>query len=126
MSVTVLPRDMTDGAAEEVFRRANRAAHQSAPNLAYAEQGMRAARAHDPVLVKGMEALAERMDALAESQHGQFRRDASTAYAWRLEPSQVKMAKEAYRLLDEGKPSEHFAFLYAAMAEFQGLIMGSW
>ena len=88
--------------------------------VAAAEKGMRVARAQHPTLLRVLDACAERMAKIEEGQRGQTRRMARDNK--RAGAHEASIFREAYRLADQGQATEHYCYIYAAAAEFAGLI----
>jgi hypothetical protein len=84
------------------------------------EKGMRVARAQHPLLLRTLDACAERMEAVEEGQRGQTRRMARDNM--RARAHEASIFREAYRLADKGEPLEHYCYIYAACAEHAGII----
>jgi hypothetical protein len=84
------------------------------------EKGMRVARAQHPLLLRTLDACAERMEAVEEGQRGQTRRMARDNM--RARAHEASIFREAYRLADKGEPMEHYCYVYAAAAEHAGII----
>ena len=121
MSSLTLSRSINEKVAEDIFRRANSMQNKQIPEMCYAYAGLQAAAARNVFLLKALDRMAEVLHKIAESQFGRTRRTATT-FADSIEPAHAKMAREAFRLMDEGKPAPQFAFYYAAVAESQGII----
>ena len=83
----------------------------------YAKRGMRAARSRDPRVMKVLEAATEVLVKVSNSQYGQYRQRSDVPYSHKVEPTEVQMWREAYRLADEGNPIENFKWIYAAAAQ---------
>lgn len=107
---------------EALYAYAKEIADRPDPQLAMVEQAMRAVRAKDPVLLETLERCANVLDSMAEGQGGQTRRQSSTEFSHRFEPTVVKAFKEAFRSAQDGTPIPHLGYLYAAAAKFQGVI----
>jgi hypothetical protein len=114
-----LPHSVTPAAVEEIFRRARQYQEQSQAHIA--NQGFRAAKARDPKMMLCMEKCAEVIGKQAEDQLGRTRRDASTPFGWRVEPTEAQMFKEAYRCADHGEATMVYGWLYGAVATFCGV-----
>lgn len=123
MSALVLPQSVTPARAEQLYRRAADWAFRPIPNIGKAETGMRLARLRHPLLLKGLESCAEVLTQMAEDQYGQTKRQASTPYAYTFDPSVVKAFQEALTGMESGRPEEALGYLYAAVAEFAGIIV---
>ncbi len=122
MSINILMNPVNEQTAEAIFLRANDMCNRMIPETGYASAGFQAALKRDPILLQAMEKLANVIDKIAESQLGQTRRSATASFSQSIEPSQAIMVREAYRTMDIGLPAPNFGFLYAAVAEHQGLI----
>lgn len=83
---------------------------------AFADAGMRAARARDARLLRALEACAESTERLSESQTGQVRRQSSTPFAEQRAHTEVQLFREAFRLADAGNPIENLCWIYGAAA----------
>ena len=114
---------ITPRAAEHVHRRARELAktRQCTRRDSLCRQGLRAARAQHPKLLKVLEGVAERINSTAEHQMGRTRRDSTTDFSERTEATELQIWREAYVTADRGTPDEAFTFIYAAAAEFCGL-----
>lgn len=82
---------------------------------AFADVGFRAALARDEKMLKVLEKAAEYVTRLGEEQRGRTRRTA-TNYGDTAEFTEVALWREAYRLMDEGRPIEHLSWIYGAAA----------
>jgi hypothetical protein len=121
MSSIELPNAVTPDSVEWVYRRA--LSMQRDGNLSYMEQGFRAAQARDPkllaVLEKGSEVLCE----MQEHQLGRTQRAVNATVAERADQTPFAIWRECYKLADEGRAIDNFAWLYAAAGEFAGVVI---
>jgi hypothetical protein len=111
-------RKVTRRAVEGIYARSRRLFDIQATD--FASKGMRAAKAQDPTMMRTLEACAETMEAIEESQRGETRRSAKDAM--RAKSHEASMFREAYRLADSGKADLVFAYIYTAVAEYAGVI----
>lgn len=118
-TTVVLERDVTYSRLEDAWRRAKEA--RASDSLAYAELGMRAAKARDPRLMKALERGAEVMDAARENQVGQYQRMTSTSFADKAVPTEVQMWRRAYEFADRGEPLIQLQWVYGMAADLAGL-----
>lgn len=88
----------------------------------FADTGYRAALKRDEKMLKVMERCAEIVTKMAEDQYGQTRR-AARNYGDRAEMTEVGLFREAYRLMDEGRPIRNFEWIYGAAAWLCGYIV---
>ena len=89
---------------EWAHRRANIAFERG--DQAFAQVGLKAAKARDSRLLKVLEQAAEHLDAMSEEQMGRTRRasvHSTDNYRLSAEHTESTMWREAYRLMDEGK-----------------------
>lgn len=82
---------------------------------AFADVGLRAARARDPKMLKIMEKAAEYVTRLAENQNGRTRRSTAN-YGEKAEFTEVGLWREAYKAMDEGRAMYEFQWIYGAGA----------
>lgn len=126
MSDVVLPESVTPARVERIYRRAKALGDGILPETGMAAAGLRAARARDPRLLLALERCAEVIDKLAEDQSGQTRRQESrqrTDWASTRNPSEVNFFREAFTAVERGQVPDAFGYLYAAVAEFAGIIV---
>ena len=95
-----------------------------AKEYSFLSAGMRAARAQDPKLLLAMDRAANVLDAMAESQTGQTRREASATKAQQVQQTEAALWREAYKQCDSGAPLEQLGWIYAAAAWLAGLNEG--
>lgn len=114
---TIEIQDITPNRLEDAVRRMRDDAQAGRVNLA--EQGMRAARARDPKLLRALDRGIEVLDRMAEDQGGRTRR--TGAFAERSIPTEVTLWREAYTRADRGEAPQHFAWIYACAADLAGL-----
>lgn len=104
---------------EKITRRANEMS--DSHRIAWVEKAMRIVRDREPTVMKVLERGAEIMGKVNESQHGRTQRDKSNVgNTLGSQATDTSLWQEAYRLADEGKPSIHFGWIYAAAAEHTG------
>jgi hypothetical protein len=111
-------RSVDHRSVENIYRRAN-ALHQS-QSVGMAEKGLRVARAGNSTFMRTLEACAEAMEAIEEGQRGRTRRTSKDSM--RAKSHEASIFREAYRLADQGEPVRVFAFVYATVAEYAGVI----
>ena len=118
-----LPDFITPALIERAHRRAQAMLQMGQHGLF--RQGVRAAQAKDPKLLKMLEVTANHLDHKSDNQAGQTRRDASSDEGDRVQFTEVAMWQSAYEVcerphmtLDDLHP---FGWLYAAAAEAVGL-----
>ncbi len=121
MATIVLQRRVNESALAWVFRRVRDAADEDEDT--YATKGMRVARAHDPHMMLAMEKLASLATTLADLRSGRVRRDTATPFSLRVEPQEAQHLHQAYITADSGRPEPIFGYLYAAVAEWAGVII---
>lgn len=92
---------------------------QKVGNQAFANTGMRAARARDPKLLLALERGAEILDRMQETQVGRSRRSAER-YADTVELTEVALWRKAYEFADRGEPLPHLEWIYGAAAVLAG------
>lgn len=92
-------------------------AEQAKNNLAFAEIGMRAARARDPKLLLALEKATEVLIKEEESQR-KHQMASSDKFSERRYTTETQMWREAFRMVDEGKAKDvpHLMWIYAAGA----------
>ena len=105
---------------EYAWKRMQRA--READRMDIAAVGMRAARSRDPKLLKVLEQAANLMDAACEAQMGRTRR-AAEIEGFKIEPTEVQLVKEAYRMVDQGTPIQNFCWIYATAAIVLGYVV---
>jgi len=119
MSIDITSRaNITRQTVERIYRRANELQQRQVAHMS--EKGMRVARAQHPVLLRTLEACAEQMEKIEENQRGRTQRMARDNN--RARSQETSIFREAFRLADEGKPFEVYAFIYGAVAEYAGII----
>lgn len=121
-AVIEIPRPVTQQTAEHVHRRSVDMKKSWDANRHLAECAFRAVRARDPKLLLVLDKMAEALEKTNEEQLGRTQRDSGTEWEYRLPPTEVKLWREAYRLADKGEPEEAFAWMYAAAAEWAGIL----
>ncbi len=119
MAQIELPEWINERTVEEAYRRALQA--QTGRRIAFAEKGWRAACARDDRLLRALEGAAEVLQRIQERQHGRTLRDPGTPYGQRVELTEYTLWREAYKLCDERRPTQHFVWIYGAAAELAGL-----
>lgn len=126
MADVVLPETATPARVERIFRRAKEIGDGPFPATGMAAAGLRAAKARDPRLLAALERCAEVIDKLAEDQSGQTRRQETRQlenWASTRTPTEVNFFREAYTAVDRGEIPDAFGYLYAAVAEWAGIIV---
>jgi hypothetical protein len=113
-----IPDWINETTVENAYRRALIA--QRRDNQGFASKGWRAACARDGRLLKALEGATEVLQHMQERQRGRTMRDASTDYAQRVDLTEYSLWREAYKLCDQGSPSQHFMWIYGAAAELAG------
>jgi len=83
--------------------------------------GIRAARARDPKLMKGLERAIEVVDAKNDAVRGQTQRALGVSYADSFPALEVGIFREAYKAADQGRPLEQLMVIYGCVAELAGL-----
>ena len=102
---------------EEAYRMARRLQAEDTPRSQnFARRGMRAAKARDPKLLLVLEKATEIVTQMSQEQFGQTRYRTDIPYSDRVEPTEVQLWREAYRLCDEGNPIGNFMWIYGAAA----------
>ena len=122
----VLPEQITPARVERIWRRAKELGDGVTPEVGMAAAGLRAAKARDPRLLAALEACIECIDELHEGQSGQTRRQETrqlTAWSETRSPTEVNFFRGAYTAVDAGEVPDAFGYLYAAVAEWAGLIV---
>ena len=104
---------ITPELVEAAYRTAIRM--QQARALWWAEVGWKAAQQRDPKLLKALEKAAETVTRMDEEQRGRTRRHAQYL-SEQTETTETQLFREAYRLMDEGRPIEHLQWIYGAGA----------
>jgi hypothetical protein len=88
------------------------------------EQAMRIARDRDSSagakMLKALELSANILEKVAEEQSGRTRRDVSTSFSEKVEPTELGLMKAAFTTMDKGQPDEAFCWFYA----MAGLVAG--
>jgi hypothetical protein len=79
---------------------------------AFAQRGMRGARARDRKLLMVLEKATEVLTALSNDQFGQYRLRNDIPESHKVEPTEVQMWREAYRMCDQGTALEQFRWIY--------------
>jgi len=83
----------------------------------YAERGMRAARAKDLKLMLVLEQATDVLLKVSNEQLGQYRYRSDVPFSHTVEPTEVQLWREAFKMADEGTPLENFRWIYGAAAE---------
>lgn len=114
-----LERFITYASACYAFNRARK--EQAEGNYAWANIGMRAAKARDPKLLKALDLAANAMYAEEERQRGHSMRT-TDVHAEARYSTYTQMWRESYRMVDEGKAGEvpHLMWMYGAGAFLAG------
>lgn len=118
MQVTDFERRIGERAAESIYARAHQAQGRNERRIF--EAGRRLAGARHPKLLRTLEQLVERVDAMSEAQQGRQVRAATDAYRTRHTEHQI--VRLAYEAADRGYPLEPYSWVFGAAAEFAGLI----
>lgn len=79
---------------------------------AFAMRGMRCARARDHKLLLVLEKATEILLAISNDQFGQYRQRNDIPDSHKVEPTEVQMWRESYRMCDQGTPLENFKWIY--------------
>ena len=104
---------ITPELVEAAYRTAIRM--QQARALWWADVGLKAAKARDPKLLKALEKATEVVTKMDEDQRGRTRRHAQYL-SEQTETTETQLFREAYRLMDEGRPIENLKWIYGAGA----------
>ena len=114
-----LERFITYASVCYAFNRARK--EQAEGNYAWANIGMRAAKARDPKLLKALDLAANAMYAEEERQRGHSMRT-TDIHAEARYSTYTQMWRESYRMVDEGKAGEvpHLMWMYGAGAFLAG------
>ena len=120
MSESYEALDITPEKVEYAYAMARQAQQDRRQN--WADIGYRAALARDTKMLRVMEKCAEIMTKMSEDQMGRTRRTA-TDYGDKAEHTEVALFREAYRLMDEGRPIRNFEWVYFAGALLSGYIV---
>ena len=103
---------------EKAYRRANlMQADHSYRSKAFAERGMRAARARDPKLLMVLEKGTTILEQLAQEQLGEYKHRSDIPYSHSVDPTEVQLWREAYKTCDQGDPVINFQWIYGAAAQ---------
>jgi len=78
----------------------------------FAERGMRAVRSKDHRVMVVLEKATEVLLKISNEQFGQYRQRQDIPYSHRVEPTEVQMWREAYKMADQGTPLENFKWIY--------------
>ena len=119
-----IQNSITDKSVEQAYRRAKQIQREfnSSPRArSLVSQGMRAAKARDPKMLKTLDKCAEVLYAMQETQMGETQRQNSTARRERGDQVAVSLWREAFKLADRGTPIVQFQYVYAAAAELAGV-----
>ena len=114
MSATEVGEWVNQITVEKAYQRGMQAIHDR--NQAFAERGMRAARARDARLLLVLEQGTEIIDRMAEGQMGRTRRDKHSTVAEKTEMLEVQLWRKAYEFADKGEPLEQFRWIYGMAA----------
>lgn len=117
---TIEIRESLDrNAIERITFRANRLSEMH--RMTAVDRAMRIVRDRHPGTMKVLEAGANVMRAVNDDQYGEQQRQSRNAESnLAVQCTDATLWQEAYRLADEGKPSIHFGWLYAAACEHAG------
>jgi hypothetical protein len=80
----------------------------------FAQRGMRAVRSRDRLTLITLEKATEIMLQLSNDQFGEYRYREDIPESHRIEPTEVQMWREAYKMADQGTPLENFKWIYGA------------
>jgi hypothetical protein len=118
-----LPEFVTPALIERAHRRAQNMLGMGQHGLF--RQGIRAARAQDPKLLKVLEYAANHLDHRSEAQAGQTRRAVSANAGDQVQFTEVAMWQSAYEICERPHMTDEdlhpFGWIYAAAAEAAGL-----
>lgn len=78
----------------------------------FAQRGMRAVREKDRRTMMVLEQATEVLLKISNEQFGQYRQRQDIPYSHRVEPTEVQMWREAYKMADQGTPLENFKWVY--------------
>ena len=78
----------------------------------FALRGMRAVREKDYLTLVTLEQATEVMLKLSNDQFGEYRARNDIPANHQIEPTEVQMWREAYRMADQGTPLENFKWVY--------------
>tara|TARA_R110001592_G_scaffold142674_1_gene364868 strand:- start:1143 stop:1535 length:393 start_codon:yes stop_codon:yes gene_type:complete len=78
----------------------------------FAERGMRGARSRDHKLLVVLEKATEVLVALSNDQFGTYRQRNDIPESHKVEPTEVQMWREAFKMVDQGTPIENFKWIY--------------
>jgi len=120
---TVLINPVDRRTVETLYRQAKDWAFQPHPNLHKVAVGMRVARDRPALFMKTLEACLEVLDQMGEDQYGQTRREMNAPDSQRVAPTVINFFREAYLAADRNEPTEHFGYIYAAVAAHAGYIV---
>ncbi len=124
MATEILIRPVNPQSVEDIFRRSKDWAERAVPQLSKAGTGIRIANARSQKFMKTLEKCAEVMDQMAENQRGQVKRQASTSFSEKVDPTVTNLFREAYKAADNGGlEMQTFGYLYGAVAEYAGYII---
>lgn len=112
-----LPYEITYVLVDQSYQRAKQA--QKARNQAFADRGMRAARARDPKLLYCLEKATEILAAEEERQRGRTRR-AGIEESEKVHVTELNMFRSAYETCDRGTPVVNLEWVYGAAAWLAG------
>ncbi len=112
-------RPITRRSVEQIYRRAMTGSESGAAHLV--NKGVRAARARDPYLMRGLEQCAEIITQMAEEQRGATRRGASVSRSEAVESTEAQIFKKAYEHADRGDALTHYGWIYGAVGEYVGI-----
>lgn len=96
-----------------------------AKNTSWADHGLRAVQAGDPMILRALEKMAESTNKLQERQIGQLMRSMGASHGETLGTTEHQLCREAYVLAQKGPQEEngklvdrrvHFKWIYGAAA----------
>ena len=78
----------------------------------FAQRGMRAVRSRDQLTMNVLEQATEILHRISNEQFGTYRQRQDIPYSHRVEPTEVQMWREAYKMADQDTPLENFRWIY--------------
>jgi len=99
--------------AQQMQHNANRGSYSERLEAEeFAFRGMRAVRSKDHRTMIVLEQATEVLHKISNEQFGQYRLRSDIPESHRVEPTEVQMWREAYRMADQGTPLENFKWVY--------------
>lgn len=120
MSIEILRRPVDDKAVAWVMRRAAEIAAENAEGTF--RKARHVLRERPGLYMRYLEAFAEHSERVANDLDGQTRR-AARHVAERIGPQAPQFFRELYATLERHEPEDAFLHLYAAVAEYAGIIV---